>query len=148
MSRRIFLAGAALVLAAGVTGAVLVTVPTSAAPARHATAAPCPAGYTCINTHLLVRDPGTGSGYANQLLVEDRNGAPMLWVSLFGLYSGGEPVCVTGLRLQPLACIGGPQGSYGGRPVVVLYDARGRPVTLTVADLAWLHRAEKRRPAW
>jgi len=143
MSRRILLAGAALVIAAGVTGAVLVTAPTSAA-----TGPACPAGYACVPAHLLVRDPGGGSGYASQLLVEDRSGAPMLWDSVFGLYSGGEPVCVTGLRLQPLACLGGPQGSYGGRAALVLYDAQGRPVTLTAADVAWLHRAEKRRPLW
>jgi hypothetical protein len=135
---------ATALLAAALSAVNAFTVPVTAAPATGA----CPAGYTCIPAHLLIRDPGTGSGYANQLLVEDKNGAPMLWDSVFGLYSGGEPVCVTGLRLQPLACLGGPQGSYGGRPVVVLYDGRGRPVTLTVRDLVWLHGAEKRRPGW
>src|SRR5258708_5857369 len=109
MPRKILLAvvAPALVVAVGVTGALLATAPAGAGTS-------CPAGYTCVSGHLLLRDPGTGSGYASQLLVEDKNGAPMLWDSVFGLYSGGEPVCVTGLRLQPLACLGGPQGSYGG----------------------------------
>lgn len=115
-------------------------------PARTTAAPSCPPGTTCITGKLLIRDPGSDTPH--QVLVEDKNGAPMLWDSVFGLYSGGEPVCVTGLRLQPLACIGGPQGSYGGRAAVTLY-LNGRPVTLTARDLAvlaaWAHAREARR---
>ena len=96
---------------------------------------PCPQGMTCITGKLLLRDPGSDT--TSQVLIEDKNGAPMLWDSVFGLYSGGEPVCVTGLRLQPLACIGGAQGSYGGQAAVTLY-AGGRQASLDFAQLAWL----------
>jgi hypothetical protein len=134
-----------LVLAAGTAGAVL-----AFAPAR-ATAG-CPAGYTCVRAKLLVQDPGSDT--VHQFLVEDKTRSAMFAVNMFGAFSYGEPVCGTGLDLKPRVCINGAQGSYGGHAVLVLYD-RGRPVTLTVAQveqilhaLPWLERAEKRRPSW
>jgi hypothetical protein len=97
---------------------------------------------TTIPGHLIIRDDGH-DGYTSQLLVEDKNGAPMFWVNVFGAQSGGEPVCVTGLRLQPLACIGGPAGSYGGQASVTLY-LNGRAVTVTAGELAGLVRFAQR----
>ena len=106
----------------------------------------CPAGLTCITGKLTIRDPGSDT--PNQLLVLDKHGAPMLWTNYGGTGSGGEPVCVFSLRLQPLACIGGPWGNYGGRAAVTLYLG-GRPVTLTARDLLvltrWAHAREARR---
>lgn len=144
--RRTILTGLAAV--AAVT--VLLVLGRASAPA-HATVA-CPAGYTCTQGNhdnqgkLIVQDPGSDIG--NQFAVEDKNataasgwqGAPMLWTNVFGTFSGGEPFCVTGLRLQALACIGGLKGSYGGQPLVTLYDAYGRnPVNLTRKDIIWIH---------
>jgi hypothetical protein len=91
---------------------------------------------------LVIRDDA-GPVPDNPFLITDHNNAPMFWINLFGAFSGGEPVCVTGLRLQPVACLGGPLGSYGGRPVVVLYGPGGGHVTLTMADIRFLHRQER-----
>jgi len=97
---------------------------------------------TTVTGKLVVRDPGSDHG--NQVLVEDKNGAPMFWVNVFGAFSGGEPVCVTDLALRPVACIGGPLGSYGGESSVTLYRD-GRAVTLTAGELAGLVRFAQRR---
>jgi len=98
---------------------------------------------TTVTGRLVVRDDGR-DGYGSQLLVEDRNGAPMFWVNVFGAQSGGEPFCVTDLRLRPVACLGGPLGSYGGQASFTLYW-HGRPVTLTAGELAGLVAFAQRR---
>ena len=138
MSRLQRRAAAVILALAGLAGFAAV----GASMATAGAAPPCLQGMTCITGKLLLRDPGSDT--TSQLLVEDKNGAPMAWVNVFGLYSGGEPVCVTGLRLQPLACIGGPQGSYGGQAAVTLY-AGGRQASLDFAQLAWLDQWLARR---
>ena len=102
---------------------------------------PCPPGMTCITGKLLVRDPGSDTPH--QFLVLEKNGAPMLWVDYGGTGSGGAPVCVFSLQLEPLACLGGPWGNYGGEPVVTLY-AHGRGYSLTAGDITWIHAHEWR----
>ena len=134
----------AVVLAlAGLAGfaAIGATMATASAPPS------CPAGMTCITGKLLIRDPGSDTPH--QLLIEDKNGAAMLWVDYGGVGSGGEPFCVYSLTLHPLSCLGGRQGSYGGQAAVTLYLG-GRPVTLTAQKLAGLltllaHAREARR---
>ena len=114
-------------------GAGLVTA-TAASPAG--AAPPCQYGVTCVTGKLLVRDPGSDTPH--QFLVLEKNGAPMLWVDYGGTGSGGEPVCVFSLQLEPLACLGGPWGNYGGQAVVTLY-ANGRAYSLTARDITWIH---------
>lgn len=87
------------------------------------------AGAVTIHGKLVVRDPGSDRG--NQFLVEDKNGAPMLWDNMFGLQSGGEPVCAMGLNLKPVICLGGRFGQYGVTAEVVYYNASGRIVRIT-----------------
>ena len=135
LQRRAGIIAAALATMAAV-GALGASMATASAPP------PCPPGTTCMTGKLLLRDPGSDT--VSQILVEDKNGAPMLWVNVFGLYSGGEPVCNTGLDLQPRTCIGGAQGSYGGQALLTLY-AGGRQASLDFAQLAWLDRWLARR---
>lgn len=87
------------------------------------------AGAVTIHGKLVVRDPGSDKG--NQFLVEDKNGAPMFWVNMFGAQSGGEPVCAMGLNLRPVICLGGRFGRYGVSAEVVYYNAAGRIVRIT-----------------
>lgn len=96
-----------------------------------------------VTGNLTVRDDKSGQYPRNQFLVEDRNGAPMLWTNVGATWSGGTPFCVTDLHLHPVACLGGTPGEDGGQPAVTLYDS-GKPVTLTVRDLDWLHAQEKK----
>ena len=114
-----------------------------ALPSQHAAASmtACPYGDTCVTGKLVVRDPGSDTPH--QLLILDKNGAPMLWTDFGGTGSGGAPVCVFSLQLQPLACLGGPWGNYGGEPVVTLY-ANGRGYSLTAGDITWIHAHEWR----
>lgn len=72
-----------------------------------------------IREKLVVTDPNSNSG--NQLDVEDKNGAPMFWVNMFGAQSGAEPVCAMDFNLQPVICLGGKFGSYGVKPEIVYY---------------------------
>ena len=95
-------------------------------------------GTQVILEKLVVQDPQSDTG--NQLLVNDKNGAPMFWVNMFGAQSGGEPFCTTDLHLQPVACFGASQyGQYGSTPDVVLYLG-GKRYVLTPRDIAWIHR--------
>ena len=76
-------------------------------------------GTLTIHGKMVIQDPGSNHG--NQFLVEDKNGAPMFWVNMFGAQSGGEPVCAMNLKLQPVICLGGKFGQYGVSPVIVTY---------------------------
>ena len=90
----------------------------------------------CFRGKVIIWDP-KGDPNAAGLVMEDGYGAPMLWVDMYGLYSGGEPVCVTGLQFQLLACLGGPWSQKGASPLLTLYD-HGRPVSVTVGQLEQL----------
>jgi hypothetical protein len=112
----------------------------------HASTA-CPQDMTCITGKLQVRDPGSDTG--PQFTVEDKNGAPMAWVNLYGLYSGGDGglmpgglVCVTYKTSASVACLT-PEGDLTLTPAGKNGPA-GPARTLTPADINWLHKAEKR----
>lgn len=95
-------------------------------------------GVQVIREKVVVLDPGSDKG--NQLEVDDKNGAPMFWVNMFGAQSGGEPFCTTDLHLQPVTCLGVREyGQYGSTPAVVLYVG-GKRYVLTPRDIAWIHR--------
>lgn len=100
----------------------------------------CAAGTTCIRSKLLVQDPNSNT--PNQFLVEDKNQAPMFWVNVGGAQSGGTPVCVMSLSLEPEACLGGPftpSNDQGAESAVTLYGPNGTaPETLTYAELGQL----------
>ena len=138
MRRALIVAAGLLFLASVATAGMCLAAPS---PPARASIAPCPAGMTCITGKLLVRDPGSDTPH--QFLVLEKNGAPMLWVDYGGTGSGGAPVCVFSLQLEPLACLGGPWGNYGGEPVVTLY-AHGRAYSLTAGDITWIHAHEWR----
>jgi len=72
-----------------------------------------------VHGKLLVQDPHSDTG--NQLLVNDKNGAPMFWVNMFGAQSGAEPVCAMDFKLRPVICLGGKYGQYGVTPQIVYY---------------------------
>jgi hypothetical protein len=112
-------------------------------PAQGAVACPATAAapVTCTYGKVIIQDPASSTDKPdpNQLEVLDKNGAPMFWVNVGGAWSGGEPVCVTNLRLRPVACIGGPAGSYGGQASITLYGRAG-PVTITAHQLRRLLR--------
>lgn len=78
------------------------------------------AGTLTVNGKLVVRDPGSDHG--NQFTVEDKNGAPMFWINMFGAQSGAEPVCAMNFNLQPVICLGGRYGQYGVTPEIVYYN--------------------------
>ena len=107
----------------------------------------CPQDMTCITGKLQVRDPGSDTG--PQFTVEDKNGAPMAWVNLYGLYSGGDGglmpgglVCVTYKTSASVACLT-PEGDLTLTPTGKNGPA-GPARTLTPGDINWLHKAEKR----
>jgi hypothetical protein len=141
------LAVALAVMFAAVSGAAAATL-ASQSP-RH-----CPAGpaVQCVRMtasgpqagQLITDKPGRRGFTSVPWMVTDYRGAPMAFVNFWGLFSGGEPVCVLSVRhLRPVACIGGPLGSYGGQPVIVLYGSGESRQVLTGQDIAYLHRLEK-----
>lgn len=135
----LILAGLLLMAALGAAGICLAAPPPPAlAVARYGVAHTCPANVTCIIGKLIVRDPGSDT--PNQALFEDKNGAPMFWINYGGAWSGGEPVCVVGLHLQRLVCMG---IGYGGSPTVTFYGPGGA-VTWTRKDVRFVHRLERR----
>jgi hypothetical protein len=140
---------ATALLAAALSAVTAFTVPVTAAPATGA----CPAGYTCVAVPMIITDHARGMGAP--FMIEDNEGrppgqnAPMFWVDGFQVGSV-NPVCAdaTVPFLARRACLGGPPfNATGGHPVVSLWDGRQWQV-LTARDIAWLHGAEKRRPAW
>lgn len=85
---------------------------------------------------------GQGANPGTPWMITDPSGAPMAWVNLYGLYSGGQPgfpgglICTT-RGLDNAACLTPDRGT------LELFDAHGEnPVTLTRADIIWLHRHE------
>lgn len=86
---------------------------------------------------------GQGSNPGTPWMITDPSGAPMAWVNLYGLYSGGEPgfpgglICTT-RGLASAACLTPDKGT------LELFDSHGKnPVTLTRADIQWLHEHER-----
>jgi len=92
---------------------------------------------------VIVDAPGTR--LTTPWLVTDYTGAPMAWVNLFGLYSGGDGGKMAGGELGV---------TYGTKYVIAKLTPEGTlvlqptgpsgptgpPVTLTAADIEWLHR--------
>ena len=139
--RRLLITTVGLPFLMGIAAGLVIIATTGSSPARAGAAPPCQYGVTCVTGKLLIRDPGSDTPH--QFLVEDKSGAPMFWVDYGGAWSGGEPVCVVGLHLEALACLGGPEGNYGGEAVVTLY-ANGRAYSLTAGDITWIHAHEWR----
>lgn len=82
---------------------------------------------------------GNGSNPGTPWMVTDSHGAPMAWVNLYGLYSGGDGgkmpgglICVTDGTAATVACLT-PEGT------LQLGEGSNR-VTLTPADIRFLHR--------
>lgn len=148
------LAGAALTVLAAAAGAGFAASPFAPVPARAATLVTCPPGQQaeqCLvmsdtgsahNGQVIMDSPGAHPG--TPLLITDSNGAPMAWVNLYGLYSGGDGgkmpgglICVTyGVSSTP-ACLTpegtltlqatGPNGPTGPvetlTPALIAFDA-------------------------
>ncbi len=81
-------------------------------------------------------------------LVTDPNGAPMAWVNLYGLYSGGDGgrmpgglICVTWGVTASIACLT-PAGTLRLQATGV-HGPHGPTETLTARDIAELHLFEK-----
>lgn len=106
----------------------------------------CPAGYTCTSDPVDFIDQSQTAD--PQFIVSDPSNAPQFSVGTGGAASWANPLCITNnpLTSPPLrfvACIGGPWGNGQGAPLVTLYDARNRPVSLTITDIRFLHRLER-----
>ena len=112
------------------------------------------AAILCIPTPLngtglqITDNHGTWGQLGTPLMVTDRYGAPMMWVNASGLYSGGDgrpkdggEVCVTYGVMREAACL-----TPAGDLVLTATGphGQGRSVTLTPADIRFLHRLEKR----
>ena len=126
--------------------ASLITVTGCLVLAHPAAVQDCPPGQAaahCVKGTIIIwEDPAHPSG--NQLIQEDNSGAPQFWVGVGGAASGANPFCVTDRTVTRFkACLGGPWGNGQGEPLLTLFDARGRPVTLTVRDIRYLHWLER-----
>lgn len=93
---------------------------------------------------------GSGNDPGTPWMVTDPSGAPMAWVNLYGLYSGGDGgkmpgglVCVTYGTTTVVACLT-PQGTLQLRPAGP-DGPDGRVVTLRARDIRFLHRLEAGR---
>lgn len=91
----------------------------------------------------ITDSPGRNGCVSTPWMVTDHTGAPMAWVNCYGLYSGGAPgfpgglICTT-RDLVNAACLTPDTGT------LELFDAQGRhPVTLTRADIIYLHHLER-----
>jgi hypothetical protein len=75
-------------------------------------------------------------------MITDKSGAPMAWVNLYGLYSGGVKglpgglICVTYGVLKTVACMT-PDGT-----LELSSDNGQTHETLTAQDIAWIHSHE------
>ncbi|GEM_PF-6948319 len=100
------------------------------------TANPCRITMTRNGRDGLVIKDAPGPRVENALLIVDPSGIPELWQNASGAYEGpkGE-ICTTDGALAPVACLGSD-----GRTGWVRIDGQ----VLTGADIAWLHRAERR----
>jgi hypothetical protein len=90
---------------------------------------------------LIKEQPGADN--STPWMIEDKNGAPMAWVNLFGLYSGGDGgqmpgglICVSYGTISTVACLT-PNGT------LQLSDDNGKTQqTLTAKDIEWIHAHE------
>ena len=135
------LAFAVLAGFAACAGQVMTPGPAAASTRPAAACPPRQPAPHCLRGKVILWDP-KGDPNAAELVIDDGYGATMMVDDMYGLYSFGEPVCVTdwhwsGGRLPLLACLGGPWSQQGASPVLTLYD-RGRPVSVTVAQLEQL----------
>lgn len=158
------LTGAVVLLAAAVvTAAILLHSTPPAAQIQLATRATSAAAASCPVTGAgnyvsCIREPdsatpnvglevtqGSGANPGTPIQITDHTGAPVWWVNLFGMYSGGDGgkmpgglICVTYSVTSEAACLTptgdltleatGPNGPTG--PVE----------TLTPRDIAWIHQ--------
>jgi hypothetical protein len=148
---------AALLLAA--VGATLTAPPARAAlPAGcRITGAGAPVRCIVMPTTTAPRtgmqiQAGTGTGAATEILVVDKNGAPMFWCNLFGCYGGGlggNPVgglfCVTYSVVAVVACLT-PSGALVLQPAGP-GGLAGPAEVLTADDIAWIHAQRGVQPA-
>jgi hypothetical protein len=139
---------AAKALAAILLPAAALTTILAAPWHKAAASTACPAGHDLH--HRQTPGPRPRLGHTGpQFTVEDKNGAPMAWVNLYGLYSGGDGglmpgglVCVTYKTSASVACLT-PEGDLTLTPTGK-NGPTGPARTLTPADINWLHKAEKR----
>lgn len=123
---------------------------TAGTPPRPATAATSPAqlvqtppgGVGTEDEAAPGKDPGT------PWMVTDPDGAPMAWVNLYGLYSGGDGgkmpgglICVTYATAETVACLT-PEGDLTLTPAGP-HGATGPAQTLTPHDIWFIHKLER-----
>jgi hypothetical protein len=97
---------------------------------------------TCVIGKETILDPGSDTGTQWQVL--DKNGAPMAWVNLYGLYSGGLGnrmpgglICVTYGVWQNAACMT-PAGNLELTPTSPNGNTGPKEI-LTPGDIAYVH---------
>jgi len=145
---------AAMILAAGAAGACTSAVTSRAAALQRCATSKPEYAATCIQTPdsrtgLQVTDNAGSIGQlGTPFEVTDHNGAPMAWVNITGLWSGGDgrnrdggAICVSYKTTGAAACLL-PDGDLQLTPT----DASGpsgAPVTLTPRDIRWLHRRDR-----
>lgn len=122
-------------------GAVVLGLGSGIATAATVSAAvPCADNTTCMSGALAVQDPQSDEFPRNQLVVSDKDNAPMFWVNVGGAWSAANPFCVTDLSiLKPVICVGGPVANGQGEPVVTFYTNGKVTATLTQRDVQWIH---------
>lgn len=87
---------------------------------------------------------GSGTDPGTPWMITDKNGAPMAWVNLYGMYSGGDGgkdpgglICVTDGVLRTVACLT-PRGT-----LTLSSDGGKTHVTLTAGDIRFLRKLER-----
>ena len=146
-----------ITVAAAAAAAVFVAGQATAAVPVAAAAGGCPSRQPVVRCILMTDagQPQTGLQVADNpggqpgtpFMVTDSGGAPMTWVNLYGLYSGGDGgkmpgglVCVTYGTTAVVACLT-PQGTLQLRPAGP-GGPDGPAVTLRARDIRFLHRLE------
>ncbi|SRR6266851_4043671 len=145
---RAVLAAAAMLLSAPTAGTVAAVGDTTSCPGTWVSCAAMPATPDSVVGQKIVagaQNPGT------PWLITDKNGAPMAWVNLYGLYSGGDGnampgglICVTYGVLKTSACLT-PVGTLTLTPTDTS-GPTGPTETLTAHDIGFVHCLELNTP--